>query len=136
MKKFRPKNIFDQQKKSTKKCFDQKFPDFFRRKFFRPEIFGLPIPIPNFPKIPKITLRTACDHFKKQLEQKVTVYVLLDHHGTLQAVTVVKEVRIIYLQGVQSPRGRCAGVMNFPRHTPIGIMPNSMAIPLQSNVYT
>ena len=42
----------------------------------------LPIPMGNFPKIPKITLRTACEHFKKQLEQKVTVYVLLPAHGT------------------------------------------------------
>ena len=37
---------------------------FFRRKNFRQTIFGSPIPIPNFPKIPKIILRTACDRSK------------------------------------------------------------------------
>ena len=57
-KYFRPTKIFDQ------KNFDQKFSDFFRRKIFRPKFFGSLIPIPNFPKIPKIVLRTACDHFK------------------------------------------------------------------------
>ena len=44
--------------------FDQKFSDFFRRKFFRPKFFRVLISIPNFPKIPKISLRTACDHYK------------------------------------------------------------------------
>ena len=37
---------------------------FFRRFFFRQKFLGLPIPIPNDPKIPKITLRTACNHYK------------------------------------------------------------------------
>ena len=48
---------FWSQKFSTKK-----FSDFFRRKIFRPTFFGSPIPIPNFPKIPKIILRTTCVH--------------------------------------------------------------------------
>ena len=56
MKKKSTKIFFDQQKFSIEKFFDQKFYD-----FFRPEIFGLPIPIPNFPKIPKIALRKLCD---------------------------------------------------------------------------
>ena len=77
-KYFRSKNIFNQKtsskismkNNSTKKNrptknFDQKNrPNvfgFFRRNIFRPEIFGLPIPIPNFPKIPKIALRKLCD---------------------------------------------------------------------------
>ena len=33
-------------------------------KHFRPKIFGSHISIPNDPKIPKITLRTACHHYK------------------------------------------------------------------------
>ena len=37
---------------------------FFRRKIVRQNFFGSPISIPNDPKIPKITLRTACDHYK------------------------------------------------------------------------
>ena len=41
------------------------FLDFFRRKIFRPENFGSPIPIPNFSKIPKIILRTPCDDSKQ-----------------------------------------------------------------------
>ena len=61
MKKNRPKYFFDQQKKSDQKNIDQKFSDFFRRKFFRQAIFGLPIPIPKFLKIPKIALRKLCD---------------------------------------------------------------------------
>ena len=44
--------------------FDQTFSDFFRRKMFRPKIFRVPISIPNFPKIPKIILKTACDRSK------------------------------------------------------------------------
>ena len=47
-----------------KKHFDQKCSDFFRRKMFRPIFFRVPISIPNFPKIPKIILRTACDRSK------------------------------------------------------------------------
>ena len=60
-----------------KKHFDQKFSDFFRRKIFRRKIFGSPISIPNDPKIPKITLRTACDHYKitnSEHEEKVTFF--------------------------------------------------------------
>ena len=44
--------------------FDQTFSDFFRRKKIGKTIFGSPISIPNDPKIPKITLRTSCDHYK------------------------------------------------------------------------
>ena len=68
--------IFD-HKKSIEKMFDQNFCrpklfffsqhfcfDFFRRKNFRRKISGSHISIPNDPKIPKITLRTACDHYK------------------------------------------------------------------------
>ena len=36
---------------------------FFQPKHFR-VFFWWPIPIPNFPKIPKITLRKSCDEFK------------------------------------------------------------------------
>ena len=35
--------------------------EFFRSKIFRREIFRPHIPIPNFLKIPKITLRKLCD---------------------------------------------------------------------------
>ena len=71
------------------KIFGEKI-DFFDRCFFsvknrkflvpknvRPKVFGFffdeknsikhfgsPISIPNDPKIPKMTLRTACDHYK------------------------------------------------------------------------
>ena len=61
MKKKVDQKIFDQQKISIKIFFDQTFSDFFRRKNIRPENFGLPIPIPKFPKIPKIALRKLCD---------------------------------------------------------------------------
>ena len=37
--------------------------DFFSTKTFS-GFFWWPIPIPNFPKIPKITLRKSCDEFK------------------------------------------------------------------------
>ena len=37
---------------------------FLRWIVFRSKCFGSPTPIPNFPKIPKITLRTACGYFK------------------------------------------------------------------------
>ena len=58
--------IFWSQFFSTKK-----FSDFFRRIFL-----GLPIPIPKFPKIPKITLRAACDHFKNtnSTHEKCTIF--------------------------------------------------------------
>ena len=42
----------------------KRFRVFFRRFVFRQKYFRVPISIPNFPKIPKITLRTACDHLK------------------------------------------------------------------------
>ena len=76
--KIGPKNIFQPTFffLSTKMCWN-----FFRRKKLSMKKIWLPIPMGNFPKIPKITLRTACEHFKKQLEQKVTVYVLLAGHG-------------------------------------------------------
>ena len=82
-------NFFFDQKFSIQKIFfDQKhfstkmFWDFFPTKNYPIKKNWLPIPIRKFPKIPKIALRTACGHFKKQLEQKVTVKVLLDRHGT------------------------------------------------------
>ena len=51
--------------------FDQKVFDFFRRTFCRSIVFGSPIPIPNFPKNPKIRLKALSDdskETKKQLE--------------------------------------------------------------------
>ena len=44
------------------KNFDQKVFGFFWRKFCRQKYFCSYIPIPNFPQIPKITLRKACGH--------------------------------------------------------------------------
>ena len=61
---FSTKNFRTKNRKMFPKKSDQKFSDFFRRKFFRPCFFGSPISIPNDPKIPKIILRTACDHYK------------------------------------------------------------------------
>ena len=73
-KLFDPRNIF-----RPKFIFDQNILDFFvDEKIFDQK--KLPIPMRNFPKIPKIILRTACEHLKK-LEQKVTVNVLLHAHG-------------------------------------------------------
>ena len=66
----RPK-IFD--KNFSTFCFDI----FFRRKFFRQFFFGSPISIPNDPKIPKIILRTTCDHYKNTniaFEKKTTFF--------------------------------------------------------------
>ena len=50
------------------KKIDQTFsrPNFliiFFDDFFSIKLFSLPIPIPNFPKIPKIILRKSCDEF-------------------------------------------------------------------------
>ena len=65
LKNVRP-NIF-----STKKCSIKMFDHiFFRRKFFRPTIFWSPISIPNFPKIPKITLRKSCDELNDAKNRK------------------------------------------------------------------
>ena len=61
---FSIKNIFRPTKNFDQMFFRQKFSDFFRRKIFDQKIFGSHIPIPNDPKIPKITLRTAYDHYK------------------------------------------------------------------------
>ena len=57
------RKIFDKKSKNfgPKIVFDQKFSDFFRRNNFRPEMFGLRIPIPSVSKIPKIALRKLCD---------------------------------------------------------------------------
>ena len=55
---FRPTNNF------RRFFFRQMFSDFFRRKMFDQYFFGSPIPIANDPKIPKITLRTAYEHYK------------------------------------------------------------------------
>ena len=57
-------HFFGQKSKifGPKIFFDQKFSDFFRRNFVRPIFFRVPIPIQNFPRIPKITLRTTCVH--------------------------------------------------------------------------
>ena len=63
----RPKN-FD--KKFSTFCFD-----FCSTKNCQTFFFGSPISIPNDPKIPKITLRTACDHYKitnSEHEEKVS----------------------------------------------------------------
>ena len=57
-KYFRPTKNFDHF------LFDKSFRIFFRRKMIDHYFFGSPISIPNDPKIPKITLRTACDHYK------------------------------------------------------------------------
>ena len=44
--------------------FDEKFSGFFSTKHFPTKYYRITISIPNDPKIPKITLRTACDHYK------------------------------------------------------------------------
>ena len=54
---FRPKIDFF----LSQKIFDEKVFGFCRRFFFHPKFFGSPISIPNFPKIPKITLRKLYD---------------------------------------------------------------------------
>ena len=57
------------------KKIDQNFPDFFRWKNVRRKKIGSSISIPNDPKIPKIILRSACDHYKimnREHEEKVT----------------------------------------------------------------
>ena len=69
---------FSTKKKSTKKSkifgpenfSTKKFSDFFRRKIFRPKFFRSPIPIPNFPEIPKIMLRKPCDDSKQTKTSK------------------------------------------------------------------
>ena len=64
MKKNPTKKYFRPTKNFGQLFFRQNFSDFFRRKFFDQYVFGSPIPIPNDPKIPKITLRTAYGHYK------------------------------------------------------------------------
>ncbi|SVD38460.1 uncharacterized protein METZ01_LOCUS391314, partial [marine metagenome] len=56
---FDPQNIFDQKLFSTKM-----FLIFLSTKKYPITKIWLPIPMRNFPKIPKITLRTACEHSK------------------------------------------------------------------------
>ena len=62
------RNIFCQKKPKTVWSFFFLGPTFFVILFFDEifvdEIFWSPIPIQNFPKIPKITLRKSCDEFK------------------------------------------------------------------------
>ena len=72
-------NFFDQKSIffGPKFFFDKTFSDFFRRKFCRSIFFRVPISIPNFPKIPKIILRTACDRSKNTNsthEEKVSLF--------------------------------------------------------------
>ena len=53
------------------KIFDQNCSSyFFRRKNFRPQKFRKPIPILNFLKIPKITLRKSCDELNDAKNRK------------------------------------------------------------------
>ena len=59
---FSIKILVDQ--KCSSKIFSTVCFDFFSIKNVRPIFFGSPISIPNFPKIPKITLRTLCDRSK------------------------------------------------------------------------
>ena len=81
---FRSKYFFDQtfsgfffDRFFSIKMFDLFFRTFFSTIFFLHFFLGSPISIPNFPKIPKITLRTACDHYKitnSAHEEKVTFF--------------------------------------------------------------
>ena len=48
--------------------------NFFRWKIFDEKFYCSPIPIPNFPKIPKITLRKSCDEFKDTKSWKKQVF--------------------------------------------------------------
>ena len=59
-KKIDPKNIFQPTFFSIIFCFD-----FSSTKKNPIKKIWLPIPMGNFPKIPKIALRTACGHFLK-----------------------------------------------------------------------
>ena len=62
IKKISTQKIFFAQKLcSTIFCLD--FPSTKKNPI---EIFWLPIPMRNFPKIPKIILRTACEHLSKR----------------------------------------------------------------------
>ena len=81
--------FFGQKSKNfdPKKKFGQTFSDFFRRICFRPKCFGLPISIPNFPKIPKIAFRKLCDEAwtsgaspgkNKYISQKLHFFILID----------------------------------------------------------
>ena len=66
----------------NEKCFDKKSkvfgPNCFSAKSWRiifdencfDQFFRVSIPIPKFPKILKITLKTACDHLKNMKNQK------------------------------------------------------------------
>ena len=58
-------NFFSSKNVSIQKIFfDKNVLGFFSTKNCRIKKCWLPIPIRNFPKIPKIILRTACDHYK------------------------------------------------------------------------
>ena len=73
--------FFDQKSKifGPKNFPTKSFRIFFRRKNYRPKKFRAPISMPNDPKIPKIILRTAYDHYKitNSVHEKKTPFFLL-----------------------------------------------------------
>ena len=66
--KFSKFRFFQKCHFSTNFFFDIFFEHFFDENVFRQKYFWTPIPIPNFTKIPKNTLRRAWDHFKSTKE--------------------------------------------------------------------
>ena len=73
---FRSKKVRFKKHFSSKNIFRQKCFGIFRRQKNPIGNFWLPIPIPNFPKIPKITLRKPCDKAKDTKNQKYTFLTL------------------------------------------------------------
>ena len=63
--------------------------------FFRECFFGSPIPIPNDPKIPKITLRTACDQYKitKSEHEKKRTFFQEKHTHSRESIDFPRKVK-------------------------------------------
>ena len=66
----RKKNRSKIEKNWSQKIFDQKVFGFFSTKILSPNFFGSSIPMPNFPKNPKIMLKTPSDDSKETKNRK------------------------------------------------------------------
>ena len=96
VQKIDPKNIFQ-----PTFFFDQNVFEFFRRKKLSMKQIWLPIPMRNFPKIPKITLRTACEHLKKVRAQSHCVgFASRPHESSLSCFLKPAELIFSEIPGI------------------------------------
>ena len=79
---FSTKKISIKNRKFVVQKINQQFSDFFSTKIVRPIFFRVPISIPNFPKIPKITLRKSCDEFWNDFSIYFQKYIIFSSYLT------------------------------------------------------